>query len=99
MLNSNQKCNIVKKTNIYESQSWSNLLLPCLRFLIDYCPAKETSAECRNTYRMPEPHRSTIDYHFYSNNGYIIFNPDIHYNEGYPGEDVKAVDQPFELGY
>ena len=37
-------------------------------------------------YRMPEPHRSTIDYHLYNSNGYIVFNPDIHYQDGYPGE-------------
>lgn len=35
---------------------------------------------------MPEPHRSTIDYHFYTSNGYIIFNPDVRYVDGYPGE-------------
>lgn len=39
-------------------------------------------------YRMPEPHRSTIDYHYYTSNGYIVFNPDIYYKTGYPGEDA-----------
>ncbi len=39
-------------------------------------------------YRMPEAHRSTIDYHYYTSNGYIIFNPDIYYKTGYPGEDA-----------
>lgn len=39
-------------------------------------------------YRMPEPHRSTIDYHYYTSNGYLVFNPDIYYKEGYPGEDA-----------
>ena len=37
-------------------------------------------------YRMPEPHRSTIDYHLYNSNEYVIFNPDIRYVDGYPGE-------------
>lgn len=37
-------------------------------------------------YHMPEPHRSTIDYHFYNSHGYIIFNPDVWFTEGYPGE-------------
>ena len=35
---------------------------------------------------MPEPHRSTIDYHLYNSNEYVIFNPDIRYVDGYPGE-------------
>ena len=39
-------------------------------------------------HRIPEPHRSTIDYHYYTSKGYIIFNPDIYYKEGYPGEDA-----------
>ncbi|MBN2236123.1 MAG: prolyl oligopeptidase family serine peptidase [Bacteroidales bacterium] len=39
-------------------------------------------------YRMPEPHRSTIDYHYYTSNGYLVFNPDIYYKTGYPGEDA-----------
>lgn len=39
-------------------------------------------------YRMPEAHRSTVDYHYYTSNGYIIFNPDIYYKTGYPGEDA-----------
>lgn len=40
------------------------------------------------SYRMPEPHRSTIDYHYYTSNGYLVFNPDIYYKTGYPGEDA-----------
>ncbi|MFC2120109.1 alpha/beta hydrolase family protein [Bacteroidota bacterium] len=39
-------------------------------------------------YRMPEAHRSTVDYHYYTSNGYIVFNPDVYYKEGYPGEDA-----------
>lgn len=46
----------------------------------------ERNAETLHNYRMPEPHRSTIDYHLYNSNDYIIFNPDIHYVDGYPGE-------------
>ena len=38
------------------------------------------------TYRHPQAHRSTIDYHLYHNNDYVIFNPDIRYVDGYPGE-------------
>lgn len=46
----------------------------------------ERNAETLYSYHMPEPHRSTIDYHFYNSNEYIIFNPDVRYTDGYPGE-------------
>ena len=46
----------------------------------------ERNSETLNKYRMPEPHRSTIDYRMYLSNGYIVFNPDIRYRDGYPGE-------------
>ncbi len=61
----------------------------------DFDPAKkypmivsfyERNSETLFNYRMPEPHRSTIDYHLYNSNGYIVFNPDIRYVDGYPGE-------------
>ena len=37
-------------------------------------------------YNMPQPGRSTIDYHMYTSNGYIVFVPDVRYKTGYPGE-------------
>ena len=46
----------------------------------------ERNSETLYTYRMPEPHRSTIDYQLYNSNEYVIFNPDIRYVDGYPGE-------------
>ncbi len=46
----------------------------------------ERNAETLFNYRMPEPHRSTIDYHLYNSNEYVIFNPDVRYIDGYPGE-------------
>lgn len=46
----------------------------------------ERNSETLYDYHMPEPHRSTLDYHFYTSNGYIIFNPDVRYVDGYPGE-------------
>lgn len=46
----------------------------------------ERNAETLYNYRMPEPHRSTIDYHFYNSHEYVIFNPDVKYVDGYPGE-------------
>ncbi len=41
-----------------------------------------------HSYRMPEPHRSTIDYHLYNSDGYIIFQPDVHYSVGHPGQSA-----------
>lgn len=46
----------------------------------------ERNAETLYSYHMPEPHRSTIDYRLYNSNGYVIFNPDVRYRDGYPGE-------------
>ncbi len=37
-------------------------------------------------HKIPEPGRSTIDYHYYTSNGYLIFNPDVYYIDGYPGQ-------------
>lgn len=48
----------------------------------------EKSSQGLYKHRIPEAHRSTVDYHYYTSNGYIIFNPDIYYKEGYPGEDA-----------
>jgi dipeptidyl aminopeptidase/acylaminoacyl peptidase len=48
----------------------------------------EKSSQGLYRHQIPEAHRSTVDYHYYSSNGYIIFNPDIYYKEGYPGEDA-----------
>jgi dipeptidyl aminopeptidase/acylaminoacyl peptidase len=64
----------------------------------------ERNSESLHDYRMPEPHRSSIDYHFYNSNGYIIFNPDIIYKEGYPGEScyksvMPGVTSLIEKGY
>ncbi len=44
-------------------------------------------------HKAPEAHRSSINYSYYTNNGYFIFNPDISYTTGQPGEDcVNAVE-------
>jgi len=39
-------------------------------------------------HRIPEPGRSTIDYHYYTSNGYLIFSPDVYYIDGYPGQSA-----------
>lgn len=49
----------------------------------------ERSSEGLHAHRAPEPHRSTINYSFYASNGYVIFNPDIHYTTGYPGASAE----------
>ena len=46
------------------------------------------------SHRIPEAHRSTIDYHLYTSNGYVVFNPDIVYKEGYPGESAYNAIMP-----
>lgn len=48
----------------------------------------ETNSSGLYNHRVPEAHRSTIDYHMYTSNGYIVFNPDIVYRTGYPGESA-----------
>ncbi len=48
----------------------------------------EKASQGLYNHQIPEAHRSTVDYHYYSSNGYIIFNPDVYYKEGYPGESA-----------
>ena len=48
----------------------------------------EKSSSELYSYRTPELHRSTIDYHYYTSNGYLVFNPDVWYEDGYPGESA-----------
>lgn len=48
----------------------------------------EKSSQGLFRHRIPEANRSTVDYHYYTSNGYIIFNPDVYYKEGYPGESA-----------
>ncbi len=46
----------------------------------------ERNANTLYNYKMPEPGRSTLNYPFYISHEYIIFNPDVKYTTGYPGE-------------
>jgi dipeptidyl aminopeptidase/acylaminoacyl peptidase len=48
----------------------------------------ERSTDGLHQHRAPFPHRSTINYHFYASRGYVIFNPDVPYQKGYPGESA-----------
>ncbi|MEL6943098.1 MAG: S9 family peptidase, partial [Bacteroidota bacterium] len=48
----------------------------------------EKSSDRLHRHRTPYPHRSTINYSFYASKGYLIFNPDVPYRIGYPGESA-----------
>lgn len=64
----------------------------------------EKSSDELLSYHMPENHRSTIDYHYYTSNGYVVFNPDVYYREGYPGESafncvMPGITHVVEMGF
>ncbi len=64
----------------------------------------EKSSSDLYRHRAPYAHRSTINYTYYTNNGYIIFNPDIQYTTGQPGDDCynaveSGVDYIVKQGY
>lgn len=64
----------------------------------------EKSSDGLLRHRAPEAHRSTINYTYYTNNGYFIFNPDISYGTGHPGQDCfdaveSGVDYLLTTGY
>ena len=54
----------------------------------------EKSSDDLNNYRTLEPLRSQVNYSFYSNRGYLIFNPDVPYRIGYPGESSMSSVMP-----
>ncbi|MCF0178930.1 MAG: S9 family peptidase [Bacteroidales bacterium] len=64
----------------------------------------ERNSETLYKYRTPEPGRSTPDYHTYNSNGYIVFNPDVRYVDGHPGEScydcvMSGIDKVLEMGF
>ncbi len=64
----------------------------------------ERSADGIHRHRAPSAGRSTINYAFYANRGYVIFNPDIIYKNGYPGEScynavIPGIEKILEGGY
>ncbi len=64
----------------------------------------ERSADDLHRHRVPKAERSSINYSFYTSREYIIFNPDIHYRLGYPGESaydcvIPGVTSLIEKGY
>ncbi len=48
----------------------------------------ERSSDGIHRHRYPKPERSTINYSFFTSRGYVIFNPDVEYRIGYPGESA-----------
>ncbi len=48
----------------------------------------EKSSDGLYRHRAPTYGRSTINYSYYASQGYLIFNPDVHYRIGYPGESA-----------
>lgn len=48
----------------------------------------EKSSDGLHRHRAPSYGRSTINYPFYASRGYVIFNPDVYYRDGYPGESA-----------
>ena len=48
----------------------------------------EKSSNGIHRHRAPKPERSSLNYSFYTSRGYVIFNPDIEYRVGYPGESA-----------
>lgn len=48
----------------------------------------EKSSNSLYRHRAPAAGRSSINYSFYTSRGYLIFNPDVYYREGYPGESA-----------
>lgn len=64
----------------------------------------ERNAETLYSYHQPQPHRSTPDYHLYNSNEYVVFNPDIIYTDGHPGEScydcvMSGIDEVLKGGY
>ncbi|MCF0159400.1 MAG: S9 family peptidase, partial [Bacteroidaceae bacterium] len=64
----------------------------------------ERNAETLFSYHLPQPGRSTPDYHMYNSNGYVVFNPDVRYTDGHPGEScydcvMSGIDEVVKRGY
>ncbi len=48
----------------------------------------EKSSDRIHRHRHPRAERSSLNYSFYGSRGYVIFNPDVEYRVGYPGESA-----------
>ncbi len=54
----------------------------------------ERSSQGLHRHRAPAAVRSTINYSFYASRGYVIFNPDVPYRPGYPGQSCYNAVMP-----
>ena len=64
----------------------------------------ERSSNGLYSHRAPYPHRSTINYSYYTNRGYVILNPDVLYTVGYPGKSaldavMSSTDEILKKGF
>lgn len=64
----------------------------------------EKSSDRIHSHRTPSPGRSSINYSFYASRGYLIFNPDVYYKVGYPGDSafncvIPGVTSMIEKGF
>lgn len=48
----------------------------------------EKNADTRYNYRAPAPSASTVNIPYFVSNGYIVFDPNIYYKDGEPGESA-----------
>lgn len=48
----------------------------------------ERDTDTRYNYRSPAPSASTINIPYFTSNGYLVFDPNIYYKTGQPGEDA-----------
>ncbi|MBK8089612.1 MAG: S9 family peptidase [Chitinophagaceae bacterium] len=48
----------------------------------------EKNADTRYNYRTPAPSASTINIAYFTSNGYLVFDPNIYYKNGQPGESA-----------
>jgi dipeptidyl aminopeptidase/acylaminoacyl peptidase len=48
----------------------------------------ERNTDTRYNYRAPAPSASTINIAYFTSNGYLVFDPNIYYKTGQPGEDA-----------
>ena len=48
----------------------------------------ERDAETRYDYLAPQPVRASVNIPYFTSNGYLVFDPDIYYKSGQPGEDA-----------
>ena len=48
----------------------------------------ERNADTRYSYRTPAPSASTVNIAYFTSNGYLVFDPNIYYKDGEPGESA-----------